>query len=75
VADLNREDGELLTRIESDFPVERRAHGPSADGYIVIVTWQASAGRTEWSAVDRWELSPTMQESLARALARHGVKP
>ena len=74
MADLNRKDGELLTRIESDFPVERRAHGPATDGYIVIVTWQANAASTTWSAVDHWELSPMMQVNLARAL-RAATKP
>lgn len=66
-----RDDGRLLTAIESDFKVERRAHGPAADGYVTIITWQANASGTEWAPVDRWELSPTLQKNLLRVLVTH----
>jgi hypothetical protein len=69
-----REDGELLTSIDPGFKVERRAHGPAADGYIVVITWQANAGGTDWAPVDHWELSPEMQRRLAEVLAKHAAR-
>lgn len=65
-----REKGALLTSINPGFKIERRAHGPGADGYITIVTWQANASGVDWRAVDHWELSPEMQRRLAEVLAR-----
>ncbi len=66
-----RDDGELLIAIDHGLKIERRAHGPAPDGYIVIITWQADFGGVDWRAVEHWELSPEMQRRLAEVLAKH----
>jgi hypothetical protein len=63
-----REDGLLLTSIDPGFVVERRLHGPYADGYRTIITWQSDAGGKDFRAIDHLEMSPTMQRLLKELL-------
>jgi hypothetical protein len=63
-----REDGLLLASIDPGFIAERRLHGPAADGYRAIITWQSDAGGKNFIPIEHWELSPTMQRLLKELL-------